>query len=760
MVYRFKIEGLDCANCALELEEELNKIDGVKSASVNFMASSVTVDASEDVISNVKNTINSFEEVKIKSDLIEVSYKICGLDCANCALELEEELNKIDGCNKASVSFVNQKVNIICDEKVKKEIENTINNFEEVKIVDSNNKTYKKWPKDLILLIISGVLFITTFILTHTISNEKANTIISYVGYLSSYLIVGYEVLWKMILSFKNKHFFDENTLMSIASLSAIMITIFTDLDMLSEAAAVIILYQLGEYLQGVATNNSRKQIESLVMLKSNEANLFVNGDIISVDVEEVNKDDIILIKPGEKVPVDIVITDGESNFDGASLTGESEYKDFKVGDEVLSGYININSVVKGKVIRPYNDSAVKKIIDLVENSTDKKGKSEKFITKFARIYTPIVFAISFIFVIIGIIITLATGNNVIVDFIVKALTILVISCPCALVISVPLTYFGGIGTAAKRGILVKGATNLDELANVKTAMFDKTGTLTYGKFYIKDVVSSDKELVLKLASSLEHLSNHPISNAFESADLLEVTNFEEIFGHGLKGLIDDKICLIGNKKMMDKFGIDFDEINSSDTLLYVSYDNKYLGYIVIADKEREEIDSLFNNLASLGVDRKILLTGDSKEKALNFAKNHNFDDIKYELLPEEKHEIAKTESASNNTLYVGDGINDAPVMLAATTSFSMGKLGSDIAVEVSDIVLINEDLNSITNSIKIAKKTRRIVYENIILSISFKVIMMVLGAFSLIPLWLAVFSDVGIMLLAVLNSLRIRHIK
>lgn len=684
-------------------------------------------------------------------------YKIEGLDCANCALELEEELNKIEGVSCASVSFIGQKVEVDYDLDIENKIKDTINNFEEVKIIEDNvEKENHIFGYDFYLLLISFVIGVITFILTKTINNYKALLIIEYVGYLSAYLIIGHEVLISMFKNIFKGNIFDENFLMGIASIGAILISIFSSDNYLSEAFLVMFLYQLGEYFQEIAVNNSRKDISKLVELKSEIAHKFDGDKVIDISPSQLKIDDIIVIKAGEKVPTDSIIIDGISSFDTKSLTGEAEPKICQAGDEILSGFNNINQIIKAKVVRLEEDSAIAKVLNLVENSMDKKGKADKFITKFAKIYTPIVTLIAFIIFLVGIFITIFSDQNLIVDFTLRALKVLVISCPCALVISVPLTYFGAIGALAKRGILVKGANNLDAILKAKDIYFDKTGTLTYGNFYIKEFKSNDLELMELISSSLEANSPHPIASVFKDKKKLEVEDYKEEIGLGISGKIDHKLALIGNQKLMDKYGIKADLVLANDTILLVAYDNKYLGYYLVADKHRENINQVFSDLKNNGLDKIILLTGDNDKKAQDFSANYQFDEVHSDLLPEDKYALLD-KNGSDKAIYVGDGINDAPVMSLANTSFSMGKLASDIAIENSDIVLINEDLDDINKTLKIAKKNRLIIIENIVFSILVKVILMVLGAIGVIPLWSAVLGDVGVMLIAVLNSLRIK---
>ena len=565
-------------------------------------------------------------------------------------------------------------------------------------------------------------------------------------------MIVGYKVLINTVKNIAKGRIFDENFLMTLASIGAMCINEFI------EASAVMLLYQIGEFLQDVAVNSSRKEIVSLVDLKVEEANLIENDKVSKVKSESLKIGDIIQINNGDKVPVDALIIDGSSSFDTKSITGEAMYKEFKEGDEIYSSYINTGKVVKAKVVRSYENSAVSKILSLVENSSENKAQEEKFITKFAKIYTPIVCIIA---VIIGLIVPLIIGfvsgnwDGLFRDYLYRALILLVISCPCALVISVPLTYFGGIGASAKKGILVKGATFLDTLSKANVIAFDKTGTLTEGNFKVVEFTSQE---ALDIAVSLEKSSSHPLAKAFNEYDSkIKFDEVEEKSGHGLIGKLNKDTYLVGNKKLLNLYNVKFEEVNSVSTIIYVAKNDKLIGYITLDDTLKEGAKESLEELRKLGVNNQVMLSGDNQAKVDKVANELSLSAGYGNLLPEEKLEKALELKKQGTLLYVGDGINDTPVMVSSDCSFSMGKLGSDAALEASDIVLVNDDLKSIPNSIKIAKKTKKIVMENIIFSIVCKVLFMVLGILNVIPLFVAVFADVGVMLIAVFNSLRMR---
>ena len=620
--FSFKIEGLDCANCALELEEEISKIDGVKEANVDFVNQKVKVTCTKEQLLKVKNVCNNFEEVKVIDDEETFSFKIDGLDCANCALELEEEISKIDGVKEVNVDFVNQKVKVTCAKKQLLKVKDVCNNFEEVKVIEENKtkKASKLTPENkqnLILIIISTVIFVGAVIFDKILTNDNNKNIftwISLVLYLISYFVVGYPILLKTIKNVSKGKIFDENFLMTIASIGAMAI------NERIEGVAVMLLYQIGELLQSIAVNSSRSEIVSMMNLKSETATLIKDDKQIIVDPSQLKIDDIILIKNGEKVPVDAVIVEGSTSFDTKSLTGEALPKECHENEEILSGYINVGSVIKARVNRTYENSTVSKILDLVENSTSKKANPEKFITRFSRIYTPVVCILALIIAfIVPLFIALFNGdwswNNNFSGWFYKSLTLLVISCPCALIISIPLSYFNGLGACANKGALVKGATYLDTLSKVNIACYDKTGTLTEGTFKIKKVYGDDK--VLKIASSLEKGSNHPIARAFDEIESdIKFDSIEEIAGFGLIGKIGENKYIVGNYKLLDKEEVKYKKVDSISTIIYVAENHKLLGYIEIDDVVKKEVKNSLQRMKSLGVNKQIMLTGDNKKRA------------------------------------------------------------------------------------------------------------------------------------------------
>ena len=629
-----------------------------------------------------------------------------------------------------------------------------------MKVLDGDKAVPEKEThfREIIEIAVSAVFFLAGFLLEHFASGAVAK-IFRYGVFAAAYLIVGYPVLISTAKNIAKGKVFDENFLMTVASVGAVC------LGQLGEGVAVMLLYQIGELLQGIAVGSSRRSVSDLMDLKSESATLLENGEQRSVKPETLKIGDVVLVKAGEKVPADGVLMSENASLDTKSLTGESALKEVKNGGELLSGYINAGGVFEMKIVRAYEDSAVKKILDLVENSSSKKAAPEKFITKFARYYTPIVcIAAAALAVIIPLILGLANGGGYGGYFrrwIGTALNFLVISCPCALIISVPLTYFSGIGSCARNGILVKGATYLDTAAKIRAVAFDKTGTLTEGNFAVCGVQTADgadEKEVLALAAAAEAGSSHPIAKAFKGIDCeYTAEDIREVAGPGISAVLNGKPLLVGNAALLKEKGISAPESDSPYTLIYVALGGKYLGRIEIGDRLRAEAKEAISELKALGIERTVMLTGDSRSRAEKVAGELGMSEVNAGLLPDEKLEKAESLKKDGALMYVGDGINDAPVMAVADCSVSMGKLGSAAAVEASDLVLVSDNLKAIPRGIRIARKTRKIVTENIVFSIAMKAAFMVLGVAGVMPLWLAVFADVGVMLLAVLNSLRMR---
>jgi Cd2+/Zn2+-exporting ATPase len=689
-----------------------------------------------------------------------------GLDCAACAIKLEKQIAEIDGINSASIAFVTQKLTI--DYQTDEALQNAIataNAFEDVRVEEKEQPVSlaqkgEKWAKDWLPIFLSVGLFAIGLLMSNLLKNIIGQ-IVGVAFYAAAYLIVGYPILRSTVKNITKGKIFDENFLMTVASIGAAFLGEY------SEAVLVMLLYQIGETLQTAAVQNSRRSVTELMQLKSESATVFRGKEQLNVQPEEIKIGDILMVKSGEKVPVDGVLIDRTATLDTKSLTGESQPREVKTGEQLLSGCINSGNAFTMRATHCYQDSAAKKILDLVENASLSKAAPEKFITKFARWYTPTVcvlaLALAFIFpAILGI---STDGRLYLKDFTrwaQSALTFLVISCPCALVISVPLTYFSGIGACAKEGILTKGATHLDVIAQAKTIAFDKTGTLTEGNFSVIDVRENegvDKEDLLALVTAVERASAHPIAKAFETCKTqYEAKDVQERAGRGLIAQVGDSEVLVGTVELLRERGVAFKRQRGAYTMLYVAKDKKWLGVVEVGDKLRDNVKDTLTKLKECGVTRLVMLTGDNEERAYKIANKVGVNEVYAELLPNEKWKKAEELKEQGTLVYVGDGINDAPVMAASDCAVSMGKIGSAAAVEASDLVLIRDDLSALPKCIKIAKITRSIVLQNIIFSIVMKVAFMVLGAFGVLPLWLAVFADVGVMLLAVCNSFRVRR--
>ena len=584
-------------------------------------------------------------------------------------------------------------------------------------------------------------------------SNEWINKGI----YILSYIIVGYDIVLKAIRNIFRGKVFDENFLMTIATIGAFVIGEYP------EAVAVMLFYQIGELFQSYAVDKSRKSIASLMDIRPDYANVKRENQIIKVNPEEVKIGETIIVKPGEKIPLDGKVINGESLIDTSALTGESVPREVKVNDEVLSGCINQNSLLEIEVTKEFGEGTVSKILDLVENASSKKSKSENFITKFARYYTP---AVVIIAIILAIVPPFILNNGTFIDWLYRALTFLVVSCPCALVISIPLGFFGGIGGASKIGILVKGSNYLEALSNTEIVVFDKTGTLTKGIFEVQKIetVDIEKEELLRLAAHAESYSNHPISQSIKKAYGKEINNnivekTEEISGRGVIAKVEGKDILIGNNKLMEENQIKYTKCNEIGTILYVSINNKYAGYILISDEVKEDSEKAIKMLKEKYVKQTVMLTGDKKEVGEQVAKKLGIDKVYTELLPDGKvekvEELMKEKSQKGKLAFVGDGINDAPVLALSDIGIAMGGLGSDSAIEAADIVIMTDEPSKIVNAIKISKKTMRIVKQNIIFAIAIKIAVLILSTLGLSTMWEAVFADVGVSIIAILNSLR-----
>lgn len=614
----------------------------------------------------------------------------------------------------------------------------------------------KKMKKQLLKIIISFILVIISILI------KLDTNIVNNILFIIAYIIVGYDIILKALKNIFKGKVFDENFLMTIATIGAFCIGEFP------EAVAVMLFYQVGELFQNYAVDKSRKSVSSLMDIRPDYANVCRKDEIECVDPDEVNIDEIILIKPGEKIPLDGVVIEGTSLINTQALTGESVPRKVKVGDEILSGCINNDGLLKIKVTKEFGESTISKILDLVENASSRKSKSENFISKFARIYTPIVVLTA---ILLAVIPPLIIKDANFTDWLYRALSFLVVSCPCALVISIPLSFFGGIGAASKIGVLIKGSNYLEALASTEIIVCDKTGTLTEGVFKVQKIKAngySDEELI-KYAALAENYSNHPISTSLKEAynkDINEklITKTQEISGKGILAKVDKKNILVGNEKLMKEYNIDYIKNDEVGTIVYVAIDNKFAGSIVISDKIKEDSYRAIKEFKHNNVKKVIMLTGDRDNISKKVAEDLNLDGYHSELLPQNKVEIVedlmKHKSSQGKLVFVGDGINDAPVLALSDIGVAMGALGSDAAIEAADVVIMTDEPSKIANSIKVSRKTMNIVRQNIFFAITIKIAVLILSAFGIATMWAAVFADVGVSVIAILNALRILKIK
>lgn len=622
----------------------------------------------------------------------------------------------------------------------------------------------KKQRKLLNRIIIAAILFVAGMISPYILPENQTTDYVEFAVFLASYAIIGWDIIWKALCNIRQGQIFDENFLMMIATVGAFI------LGEHSEGVAVMLFYQVGEWFQSYAVAKSRKSITSLMDIRPDYANVQRSGKLVQVDPDEVQIGEIIIVKPGEKIPIDGIITSGTSTLDTSALTGESLPREAEEGMEVISGCINQTGILTIKTTKEFGESTVAKILDLVENSSEKKARTENFITRFARYYTPIVV---FAALALAVIPPLVTGDAF-AEWVYRALTFLVISCPCALVISIPLSFFGGLGGASKCGVLVKGSNYLETLADTEIIVFDKTGTLTKGSFAVSQIYTENiqQNKLLEIAAYAENYSNHPISASIKRAynkniDSSRIQNVQEIAGHGVSAVIDGKTVLAGNAKLMKREGILYKPCTEVGTVIYVAVDNKFVGYILIEDEIKEDAAFAINQLKDCGIKQIVMLTGDSDAVGKKVARRLGLDRVYTQLLPADKverveellHSLRETH-AKGKLAFVGDGINDAPVLARADVGIAMGGLGSDAAIEAADIVLMTDEPSKIATAKKIAKKTLAIAYENIVFAIGIKLIVLVLGALGFASMWAAVFADVGVSVIAILNAIRALNVK
>lgn len=732
MEIKLVLNGLNCANCANKIENKVNKINGIKEASLNFSTTVLTAEIHEEslkdeIIREIKSIVKKLEphvNVEEKYDEGKIINKTTTCSSGCCDIGHKHEI----------------------DENNKSHGHNHVHEFKE------NESGILGYAKDNIMLIIGTIIYVIALIYK---GNEN---LLSVLLFAASYLVIGGEVVLTAIKNIARGEVFDENFLMSIATIGAFFIGEYP------EAVAVMLFYQIGEVFQGYAVNKSRKSISSLMNIRADYANVLRNNSEVKVSPEEVVLDEIIVIKPGERIPLDGIVLEGTSFIDTSALTGESVPREVNVGSEILSGAINNNGVLKVKVNKEYAQSTVARILELVENASNKKAPTEKFITKFAKVYTPIVVAIS---VLVAVIPPLVIKDATFSEWIYKALSILVVSCPCALVVSIPLGFFSGIGGASKKGILVKGGNYLEALKDSEIVVFDKTGTLTKGVFNVTQINPKNisKEELLEITAIGESLSNHPIAISIANAygkeiDKNAIKDYKEISGHGIEVTIRGNDVLLGNSKLMKVNNINYEEIDSIGTIVHVAINGEYKGNIVISDEVKDNVKEALKELKSVGIKKTIMLTGDNKVVAEKVAKSIGIDEVYSELLPGDKVNKVETilteKTSKGKVLFVGDGINDAPVLARADIGVAMGGIGSDAAIEAADVVLMKDKVEAIAEAIRVSRRTNKILWQNIIFSLGVKVAVMILVVLGLTDMWAAVFADVGVTLIAVLNSMRI----
>ncbi|MDP7981220.1 heavy metal translocating P-type ATPase [Bacillus sp. WLY-B-L8] len=774
------LDGLDCANCAMKIEKGVGELEDVSSCSVNFVTKTMTVETAkqneEHVVKEATQLVNKLEphihvREEQKTKVAKETFILEGLDCANCAMKIETKVGEMPAVTSASVDFVSKKLRVEIANK--QELETTVAHIKEVvqklepevNVVREKEQTEHQHSHDhgeantkkMIWRLSIGA------ILTAIAALASLPQMVTIPLFVIAYMIIGGDIVLRAVKNIIRGQVFDENFLMAIATLGAFGTQNY------SEAVAVMLFYQVGELFQSIAVNRSRKSISSLMDIRPDYANLKVGNESKQVSPEDVQIGDFIIVKPGEKVPLDGKVIEGTSMVDTSALTGESVPREVEVGSDVLSGFVNQNGVLTIEVTKEYGESTVSKILDLVQNASSRKAPTENFITKFARYYTPAVVVTAAVLAFVPpLIIEGATFS----DWIYRALVFLVISCPCALVVSIPLGFFGGIGAASKNGILIKGSNYLEALNDVKHIVFDKTGTLTKGVFKVTDMQPSGfvtKEELLEYAAFAEVYSNHPIAQSIRSAygkvvNEQMIEDYKEISGHGTIVKVNGKEIFAGNAKLMRKENIPFEQPQTVGTLVHVAVDGMYAGYIVISDEIKEDAKKAIQLLKQLGVKRTVMLTGDAKSVGEAVGKELGIDEVHAELLPQQKVEeiekIDATKHPKEKIAFVGDGINDTPVLARADVGIAMGGLGSDAAIEAADIVIMTDEPSKIGAAIQIAKRTRSIVWQNIIFALGIKGVVLLFGAFGIATMWEAVFSDVGVTLLAVLNAMRVLRVK
>lgn len=812
----YRLEGLDCANCALKIEKNINKIEGVHEANVDFVQKKLFVSFDGNVDEDIKECVQDLEpdvdvieitkrdsghkhhehdepctcghhdeheechhdphgvhehgescgcDIEMEDHMerqIQGAYKlyIRGLDCASCANKIEQHVAHMSNVSDASLNFSTGVFFIEVEdttraEKTMEEIIRVVPTLEDGITIEQEKEESQTSVHGMFSFYVNWRLYIgmILFVVAIVLEQETYSLLI----FLVAYIFAGGSVVYRAVKNILRGEVFDENFLMSVATIGAFGVQSY------KEAVAVMIFYEIGEMFQSFAVQRSRKSIASLMDIRSDHANLWVDGKERIVDPTSINVDDIIIVKPGERIPLDGIVIQGIGALDTSALTGESMPRDVGVDDEVLAGVVNLNSVLTVRVRKVYGESTVSRILELVENASSKKAPMEKFITKFARIYTPIVVGLAILLVLLPMVLI---EGAVFEDWLYRALTFLVVSCPCALVISVPLGLFAGIGAASRNGILVKGGNYIEALSKIDTVVFDKTGTLTKGKFGVQKIVSTNnkEDEVLELAAYAECFSTHPIATSILKAygkdiERSVLEGYEEIAGAGIVVKLKGHTLLVGNHVLMETYHIPYEVGSDIGTILHVASNDVYMGYILIDDEIKETSKQAIEDLRACGVHKNIMLSGDRSEVGEHVARILGLDEVYMQLLPGDKvdkvEELLKQQQDGHKLAFVGDGINDAPVLARADVGVAMGGIGSDAAIEAADVVLMQDDPSSLACAIVIARKTMRILWQNIIFSLGIKTIILILTAFGFANMWMGVLADVGVTLLAILNSMR-----
>ena len=777
----YLLKGLDCPNCSAKIEKEVGELGGVASSTVNLMNQTLTVQAGTSVATSLLDTVTTIVhshepdvEVSEKTEpAVTKVYLLKGLDCPNCSAKIEKEVGELDGVTSSTVNLMNQTLTVQAGTSVAASLLDTVTTIvhshePDVEVSEKQLEATAPVKKDekaavyndedkkrTIRLAVGAVVYAIGMALTVF---AKLPTLAELAFLIVAYVILGWDVVWQAVKNITRGQVFDEHFLMSVSTIGAFAIGEYP------EAVAVMLFYQVGEFFQSLAVKRSRKSISDLMDICPDSATVKRNGVLQVVSPESVAVGEIIVVKPGEKIPLDGIVVDGESMLDTKALTGESVPKSIRKGDEALSGCINQSGLLTLKVTKSFGESTVSKIIDLVENASARKAPTENFITTFARYYTPVVVGMAAVLAIIPPLV-LGGGWS---EWLRRGFVFLIVSCPCALVISIPLTFFGGIGAASKRGVLVKGSNYLEALNKVSVVVFDKTGTLTKGVFEVANIIPAagyQKEQVLEYAAQAESYSNHPIAKSIlatygKPIDQKQFSGFEEISGHGISVTVQGKKVLAGNSKLMESEKIAYAACDAAGTKFYVAADGSYVGCILIADEVKPDSKCAIAELKKIGVEKTVMLTGDDERIGKSVADELGLDAYYAQLLPDQKVEklemLDKQKRQGSKLAFVGDGINDAPVLARADVGIAMGGLGSDAAIEAADVVLMTDEPSKLVEAIDVAKATKRIVMQNIVIALGIKSVFLVLGALGMAGMWEAVFGDVGVTIIAVLNAMRI----